>query len=104
MCVACLASVPVAVGIYMFRHRLQPDLSQSMGGTSTARPWVIGAIMGTANVVQLTFLVAALDVLPGTIVFPIQPSAAMLLTAAAAPCRGCCIEKAKTLQVIRLTR
>ena len=83
VCVAFVASVPVAVGIYMFRHRLQPDLSQRMGGTSTARPLVIGAVMGTANVVQLTFLVAALDVLPGTIVFPIQTSAAMLLTTAA---------------------
>ena len=83
VCVAFVASVPVAVGIYMCRYRLQPDLSQRMGGASTARPWVIGAIMGTANVVQLTFLVAALDVLPGTIVFPIQTSAAMLLTTAA---------------------
>ena len=83
VCVAFVASVHVAVGIYMLRHRLQPDLSQSMGGTSSARPLVIGAVMGTANVVQLTFLVAALDVLPGTIVFPIQTSAAMLLTTAA---------------------
>ena len=67
----------------MFRHRLQPDLSPNVRLFSTARPLVIGAVMGTANVVQLTFLVAALDVLPGTVVFPIQTSAAMLLTTAA---------------------
>ena len=83
VCVAFVASVPVAIGIYMFRHRLQPDLSPNVRIFSTARPLVIGAVMGTANVVQLTFLVAALDVLPGTVVFPIQTSAAMLLTTAA---------------------
>ena len=39
--------------------------------------------MGLANVVQLAFLVAALELIPGTIVFPIQTSASVLLTTAA---------------------
>lgn len=83
VCVAFVASVPVAIGIYALRHRLQPDLPPNVGLFSTSRPLLIGAVMGTANVVQLTFLVAALDVLPGTVVFPIQTSASMLLTTAA---------------------
>ncbi len=81
--VAFLVSVPVALAIFAMRRRFQagtPPLRQSF---ATPGPLATGAAMGLANVIQLAFLVAALELIPGTIVFPIQTSASVLLTTAA---------------------
>ena len=78
-----LVSVPVALVIFAMRRRFQartPPLSQSL---STPGPLATGAVMGLCNVIQLAFLVAALELIPGTIAFPIQTSASVLLTTAA---------------------
>lgn len=78
-----LVSVPVALAIFAMRRRFQartPPLLQSL---STSGPLATGAVMGLCNVIQLAFLVAALEVIPGTIAFPIQTSASVLLTTAA---------------------
>ena len=78
-----LVSVPVALAIFAMRRRFQartPPLRQSF---ATAGPLATGAAMGLCNVIQLAFLVAALELIPGTIAFPIQTSASVLLTTAA---------------------
>ena len=78
-----LVSVPVALAIFVARRRFQartPPLRQSL---ATPGPLATGAAMGCCNVIQLAFLVAALEVIPGTIAFPIQTSASVLLTTAA---------------------
>ncbi|MDE2904155.1 MAG: EamA family transporter [Chloroflexota bacterium] len=78
-----LVSVPVALAIFAMRRRFQartPPLRQSF---ATAGPLATGAAMGLCNVIQLAFLVAALEIIPGTIAFPIQTSASVLLTTAA---------------------
>ena len=78
-----LVSVPVALAIFAMRRRFQsrtPPLRQSL---STPGPLATGAVMGLCNVIQLAFLVAALELIPGTIAFPIQTSASVLLTTAA---------------------
>jgi len=78
-----LVSVPVALVIFAMRRRFQahtPPLRQSF---ATAGPLATGAAMGLCNVIQLAFLVAALEVIPGTIAFPLQPSASLPLTPAA---------------------
>jgi drug/metabolite transporter (DMT)-like permease len=78
-----LVSVPVALAIYAVRGRFQartPPLRQSL---STPGALATGAVMGLCNVIQLAFLVAALELIPGTIAFPIQTSASVLLTTAA---------------------
>ena len=78
-----LVSVPVALAIFAMRRRFQartPALRQSF---ATAGPLATGAAMGLCNVIQLAFLVAALEIIPGTIAFPIQTSASVLLTTAA---------------------
>lgn len=78
-----LVSVPVALAIFAMRRRFQartPPLRQSL---STSGPLATGAVMGLCNVIQLAFLVAALELIPGTIAFPIQTSASVLLTTAA---------------------
>lgn len=78
-----LVSVPVALAIFAMRRRFQartPPLRQSF---ATAGPLATGAVMGLCNVIQLAFLVAALERIPGTIAFPIQTSASVLLTTAA---------------------
>ncbi len=78
-----LVSVPVALAIFAMRRRFQahtPPLRQSF---AAAGPIATGAAMGLCNVLQLAFLVAALELIPGTIAFPIQTSASVLLTTAA---------------------
>ena len=78
-----LVSVPVALAIFAMRRRFQahtPSLRQSL---ATPGPLATGATMGLCNVIQLAFLVAALELIPGTIAFPIQTSASVLLTTAA---------------------
>ena len=78
-----LVSVPVALTIFAMRRRFQartPPLRQSLASPG---PLATGAAMGLCNVIQLAFLVAALELIPGTIAFPIQTSASVLLTTAA---------------------
>ena len=78
-----LVSVPVALAIFAMRRRFQartPPLHQSLASLG---PLATGAAMGLCNVIQLAFLVAALELIPGTIAFPIQTSASVLLTTAA---------------------
>ena len=78
-----LVSVPVAFAIFAMRRRFQaqtPPLRQSL---ATPGALATGAAMGFCNVIQLALLVAALELIPGTIAFPIQTSASVLLTTAA---------------------
>ncbi len=78
-----LVSVPVALAIFAMRRRFQaqtPPLRQSL---AMPGPLATGAVMGLCNVIQLALLVAALEIIPGTIAFPIQTSASVLLTTAA---------------------
>lgn len=78
-----LVSVPVALAIFAMRRRFQartPPLRQSL---ATPGALATGAAMGLCNVIQLALLVAALELIPGTIAFPIQTSASVLLTTAA---------------------
>ena len=78
-----LVSVPVALVIFAMRRRFQartPPLRQSL---ATPGPLVTGVAMGLCNVIQLAFLVAALELIPGAIAFPIQTSASVLLTTVA---------------------
>lgn len=83
VCVSFLASVPVALVIYRLRRRLQTDLPPLRGTLMTPGVMTVGVVMGAANVIQLIFLVAALQVVPGTIAFPVLTVVAMLLTIAA---------------------
>ena len=80
---AFLVSVPVALAIFAVRGRFQartPPLRRSLAAPG---PLATGAAMGLCNVIQLAFLVAALEVIPGAIAFPIQTSASVMLTTAA---------------------
>ena len=80
---AFLVSVPVALAIFAIRRRFQAQTPPLRSSLATPGPLATGAVMGLANVVQLAFLVAALELIPGTIVFPIQTSASVMLTTAA---------------------
>ena len=81
--VAFLVSVPVALAIFAIRGRFQANTPPLRLSLVTPGPLATGAAMGLFNVIQLAFLVAALELIPGTIAFPIQTSASVLLTTAA---------------------
>ena len=79
-----LVSVPVALAIFTSASAaFRPVRPLCACSLSSPGPLATGAAMGLCNVVQLALLVAALEIIPGTIAFPIQTSASVLLTTAA---------------------
>ena len=74
----------VAAFTFLGRRRLQPA-SELAGLEAAGRPrlgpmMLTGLLMGTANVAQNIFLIAALAVVPGSIAFPMTTALSVVLT------------------------
>ncbi len=78
--VAYAASLLTMLVVLPLRRRLQADAPALRQSLTSAGGVATGAAMGAANILQLVFLVAALQVVPGHVVFPIHASSVMVLT------------------------
>jgi len=71
-----VAAALSATGVWLLRERI----GMTNGCTPVWKNLMIGGVMGAANLLQIIMLLRALEILPGTIVFPVSATASLVLT------------------------